>query len=73
MKVLLRLEGWEKVETVEDHIARRGNINIAIQPPMSLLTPERNITRVEEDGIKVVRFFYTGNVKYGLPIFATTE
>ena len=66
MKVILRIDGWEKEEIVK--MTMNGIIEYAMFPPLSKLAPMdgKKITANEP---VVVKFYYTGEVVNGKYIY----
>ncbi len=68
MKILLRLNGWEKVVDIARNLVWSGSVKIPIFPPMETLCLKGSIV-AHNDEVKIVRFVNAERKKNGLYVF----
>lgn len=68
MKVLLDLNGWQKIEDIPSHISCRGYIDVGIYPPINTMVKTAGAKVMPLNAV-VARFYYCGKERNNLPIF----
>ena len=69
MKVLLRLNGWEKIEELPEYIANSGKIEAILYPPMDIFIADRDKSAVNGTATSAVFLFAGKWVNGKIPIF----
>lgn len=68
MDVILNIGGWEKVVDIDPSFVRRGDLEVALHPPMDILI--KPCDRVPEIvGPLRVRLFLSGYRNSKIPVF----
>ena len=67
MKVILKLDGWEKEVDIAEYLVDRGVFEVAINPPLDLRVKSEDKVK-GPFGVRVA-FHYIGIRRSGIPIF----
>jgi len=70
MKVILEINGWRKVDNIDDSSFHNGVVNVTVMPPVNWLVPPNRTTMPRREEYPIVKLIHLGKYQNGIPVFS---